>query len=133
MTVPTAIGCTPVRILATEPEKTLMTIANLTQHHATAEQISDGVVDLRDRSVVQRLLTFETTPTRNDLEERAAALANLARDQGFTKAMIGGAPYLMAPLEAALRRVGIKPLYAFSVRESVDEPLPGVIVPQAVV
>jgi hypothetical protein len=38
--------------------------------------------------------------------------------------MIGGAPYLMAPLEVALRAHGITPLYAFSVRESVEQTQP---------
>jgi hypothetical protein len=35
--------------------------------------------------------------------------------------MIGGAPYLMAPLERALRRKRITPLYAFSERRSTEE------------
>lgn len=34
--------------------------------------------------------------------------------------MIGGAPFLMAPLENALKSVFLKPVYAFSARESVD-------------
>lgn len=35
-------------------------------------------------------------------------------------AMIGGAPYLMGPLEAALKDRGIAPLYAFSERRSIE-------------
>jgi hypothetical protein len=38
--------------------------------------------------------------------------------------MIGGAPYLMAPLERSLRSVGVYPVYAFSVRESVEQTAP---------
>jgi len=34
--------------------------------------------------------------------------------------MIGGAPFLMSALEDALVIAGITPLYAFSVRESVE-------------
>ena len=34
--------------------------------------------------------------------------------------MIGGAPYLMAPLEKELRGWGLVPVYAFSVRESTE-------------
>jgi hypothetical protein len=34
--------------------------------------------------------------------------------------MIGGAPFLMGPLETALRARGFSPVYAFSVRESVE-------------
>ena len=36
------------------------------------------------------------------------------------KAMIGGAPYLMAELEKELWHFGIEPVYAFSRRESVE-------------
>ena len=46
-------------------------------------------------------------------------------DGEFTvSAMIGGAPYLMGPLEQALKENNIDPLYAFSKRissEYVDE------------
>lgn len=38
--------------------------------------------------------------------------------------MVGGAPFFMAPLEAALRAVNIIPVYAFSKRESVEEKQP---------
>jgi hypothetical protein len=37
-----------------------------------------------------------------------------------THAMIGGAPWMMAALESALLDAYITPLYAFSVRESVE-------------
>lgn len=46
------------------------------------------------------------------------------RNPVIRRAMIGGAPYLMAPLEIALRDVGIRPLYAFSVRASVEKTRP---------
>ena len=35
--------------------------------------------------------------------------------------MIGGAPYLMAPLENVLMKNNRVPVYAFSVRESVEQ------------
>jgi hypothetical protein len=38
--------------------------------------------------------------------------------------MIGGAPYLMGALEKALRECGFTPVYAFSKRESIDQPQP---------
>ena len=38
--------------------------------------------------------------------------------------MIGGAPFLMSPLESALLNNGIEPVYAFSTRESVEKKLP---------
>ena len=38
--------------------------------------------------------------------------------------MIGGAGYFMRPLEEALREKGIKPLYSFSERKSVEKTNP---------
>lgn len=38
--------------------------------------------------------------------------------------MIGGAPFFMPFLEVALRKIGVIPFYAFSIRESIDEILP---------
>ena len=39
----------------------------------------------------------------------------------FRQVMIGGAPFFMGPLAAALKEHGLEPVFAFSVRESVDE------------
>lgn len=39
-------------------------------------------------------------------------------------AMIGGAPYLMAPLERALKAVGVQVCYALSDRVSIEQPQP---------
>lgn len=104
-------------------------ILNLTQHAATPEQIEAGVVDLTGTDLVEikALLTFADLPREGEPEARARAIADIARrvagnvaegDEVF--GMIGGAPYLMAPLEAALAQAGIAPVYAFSVRESVE-------------
>jgi len=47
--------------------------------------------------------------------------------------MIGGAPYLMGILEECLRDKGIKPLYSFSVRKSVERTLEdGSVVKEAI-
>ena len=101
------------------PERRKM-IANLTQHPASAEQEHAGVVDLppAQQEKLRELLTFAELPSAEDVKARAEALASLTR---ASAAMIGGAPYLMAPLETALRERGIKPLYAFSRRESVEQ------------
>lgn len=101
-----------------------MTILNLTQHAVTAEQAAAGVVEPADKASVQALLTFEELPDRTEVILRAAELAALAVDAGFRTAMIGGAPFLMPPLEAALKAAGIRPRYAFSVRESVETTAP---------
>ena len=99
-------------------------IINLTQHAATPEQVAAGVVELHpeDRLELQRLLTFEKLPDLEEIWRSANSIAALAVQYRTPAraALIGGAPYLMGPLEKALRRVGLIPLYAFSVRESVD-------------
>ena len=108
-------------------------IVNLTQHQATPEQIAAGVTDLppAEREVLTALLTFDALPTRHEIADRAADIAELAAYNGLSgddadsphasSAMIGGAPYLMPALDATLRAADITPLYAFSVRESVEQ------------
>lgn len=105
-----------------------MTILNLTQHPATAEQKKAGVEDLTgDRlELLKKLLTFEELPTQVEVEARAAAIAYLAKSVEFnvSEAMIGGAPYLMAPLEYQLRSHCVMPVYAFSKRVSEEHTMP---------
>ena len=100
-----------------EISMTFTLILNLTQHDGTPEQ---GVVEPTNKERVRTLLTFSTIPTRQEVERRATDLALIAIAEGASAAMIGGAPYLIPPLEAALKAVGVRPLYAFSVRESVE-------------
>ena len=100
-----------------------MRILNLTQHAASADQAAAGVVEPQAKADVHRLLTFETCPDRKVIQARADALAAIARASGEEAAMLGGAPYLMGPLEAALRAAGIRPVYAFSLRAGVEEEL----------
>lgn len=107
-----------------------MQIINLTQHTATPDQIDAGVIDLNpsQRAILAQWLTFNACPTRQEVLERAALIAGGAANDSralgdvplCTAAMIGGAPFLMGALETALVARGIKPLYAFSVRESVE-------------
>lgn len=103
-----------------------MKIINLTQHAATPEQVEAGVFDVTGDALIilKRRLTFDVLPTRENILHAAIALAYMAATNGATHAMIGGAPYLMAPLETTLKEIGVTPLYAFSVRESVEETLP---------
>lgn len=102
-------------------------IINLTQHHATPDQIAAGVIDLPDeeRATLSKALTFDECPTVEDVVQRARAIAELAASVaeqiGAGRAMIGGAPYLMSALESSLLDAGIQPVYAFSVRESREE------------
>ena len=102
-------------------------LLNLTQHQAQPEQVANGVLDLEEgeKENLKSLLTFDDLPDSKELLLRAQKIAELAsrefcEDDRPWQAMIGGAPYLMAPLERALRARGIQPLYAFSKRESVE-------------
>ncbi len=99
-------------------ESSMTLIFNLTQHTATAEQRDAGVVDLPPAEAARRhaLLTFTELPDAAAVTARAHALAALAASHGATAAMIGGAPFLMAPLCHALLNAGIQPLFAFSQR-----------------
>jgi hypothetical protein len=109
-----------------------MVIFNLTQHRATPDQVADGVVEPDDSTKLEiiELLTFDVLPTREDIRVRARDLAFLVADHnhfhgsGVDCAMIGGAPFLMGPLANYLDAIGIKPLFAFSVRESTESVQP---------
>ena len=98
-------------------------ILNLTQHQATVEQITLGVVEpeVTDKKTICSLLTFEEVPSKGELESRAKALVAFVTKMGCCKAMVGGAPYFMSYLERALKEKGYTPVYAFSKRESVDQ------------
>ena len=106
-------------------------IINLTQHTASPAPIFAGVVDLPPsaRSLLEAWLTFDTCPGTADVAWRAEAIAALAAEAHpplawRAEAMIGGAPWLMSPLAEELRRLGIKPLFAFSRRQAVDQVQP---------
>jgi len=79
-------------------------------------------LDEDDVKQIRSLLTFNSLPTKAEIEARAEALAELA--QGYPVVMIGGAPYLMSALEQVLKSWGSIPVYAFSERESVEHTLP---------
>jgi len=101
-----------------------MKILNLTQHAATPEQVAVGVMDLSasDRDLLAAALTFDDIPDYFLMNTRARSIALMAagHSSGARSAMIGGAPYFMRPLERALWEMNIRPLYAFSIRESVE-------------
>ncbi len=101
-----------------------MKILNLTQHAATSGQKEMGVIDFAesDREQLAHALTFDELPDESTMFARANSIALMAagHSSGARSAMIGGAPYFMRPLERALWAVNIRPLYAFSIRESVE-------------
>ena len=100
------------------------------RHPATPDQIAAGVVDLPTdlKETLVKLLTFETLPTGGEIEARAGAVAIMLRrhrmhmpmPNGRVAVMIGEAPWMSEPLERALKEEGLVPVYAFSVRESVE-------------
>ena len=106
-------------------------ILNLTQHTASAEQIKDGVIDLPEeqRKELKKILTFDSFPTRTTINNRVKRILELVMDYAVLneldtlrmKVMIGGAPYLMPPLEEGLLQSGFIPLYSFSHRVSVED------------
>ena len=98
-----------------------MIIINLTQHQLTQEQLQGAVQvgnDVRDEVV--KLITFNGLPTAGEIKNNASRLAEICRDMHASHAVIGGAPYFMGPLEQALRKAGIVPLYAFTERVAVE-------------
>src|SRR5690554_832050 len=111
-----------------------MRILNLTQHAATAEQVADGVIELREeaKKYVREILTFDKIPSKEELNDRAHNLSLFActydiifDDDGMNElhpnaVMLGGAPFFMGTLERWCQSVGLVVLYAFSERESVD-------------
>jgi len=104
-----------------------MIILNLTQHPATPDQVTAGVIEPRGKKIVQQLLTFNDLPTQDVIDARAIQLADYAASHGVTHAMIGGAPWLMHTLSDRLFRAGITPLYAFSRRDVIEEAKDGAI------
>lgn len=99
---------------------------NLTQHPASQAQLALGVTDLQGaiREALHNMLTFAELPSASDIIASARALASIAARTNASQAMIGGAPYLMAPLIKALEAEGIAPWFAFSRRRSVEETRP---------
>lgn len=109
-------------------------ILNLTQHSSTPEQQAQGVFDLQgsDLALLKQLLNFEQLPDRWEVGTRAESLIALARKYEWKRVMLGGAPYLMGPLERALEARGLEYCYAFSTRESVEKVVDGKIIKTSV-
>lgn len=113
-------------------------IINLTQHAASAEQLEECVTDMvgKDLESLKALLTFQELPSAAEIDRRAQEITRLAKDALFGQpersAMIGGALWLMVPLSFYLKSAGIKPVFAFSKRESVERVIDGKTIKTAV-
>ena len=107
-----------------------MKFINLTQHKLTEDQVFNLVnMGFDDEDSIQvypdtstrLLLTFDNLPSLSEIREAAVKLAQYANFAEATHVMIGGAPYLMRPLEEELERVGIIYYYAFTERKTVEK------------
>lgn len=101
-------------------------IYNLTQHQPSPDQVAVGV--LPPVEGIAPLLEFKTLyeaicEVADRVKQLATALNQTSIQKG-SKVMIGGAPFLMRPLADRLREDGYIPVFAFSQRESEDQPQP---------
>lgn len=118
-------------------------ILNLTQHKMTAEQYQYNGTKLKEliseipeeqedyEKQLKALLNFHDLPTKDSINLRVMQITAFALNyfmgadvENNRYALIGGAPYLTAPLAEMLKKVGITPLYAFSKRESIETTQP---------
>lgn len=101
-----------------------MKILNLTQHKATPEQVSVGVVDIINIYELDRLvarLTFNQIPDSLEMAERAISLCKIAKRYEADAVMLGGAPYFMPVLSSVMKQHGFRVFFAFSVRDVVED------------
>lgn len=103
-----------------------MKIYNMTQHSLLPSQLADGLLEFPDETQrhMRELMTFEELPEAAEIDRRAEQMAAEAAERGAEGVMIGGAPYLMPALRAALKARGVRAFYAFSLRRSVDRKMP---------
>ena len=106
-----------------------MKFVNLTQHALTEDQVK-SLIDLGfDEDSIQvypdpytkQKLTFEKLPSMAEVREAAWDLAYSAKAKAATNVMIGGAPYLMRPLEEELEILDITYHYAFTERKTTEK------------
>lgn len=99
-----------------------MSILNLTQHKATPEQITQGVVDLseEDFQELKEMLTFVGLPERIAVQQRAHQIAEKFTAGYAGDVMLGGAPFLMPFLHERMEAFCCTPYYAFSERVSEE-------------
>jgi hypothetical protein len=107
-----------------------MNMLNLTQHQGTKEQVADGLLEpsAETKRMVQELLTFNFPPSRQQILISAKLLTQIAKESGCEYALIGGASYLMAPLEKELRFARIVPVYSFTERVSSESLVDGKVI-----
>jgi hypothetical protein len=100
-----------------------MKIINLTRLPATPGQIAAGVVNLEGNSldILMSLTAFEEPPSKDFMRAAAGVLASIAAALEAEAAMVHVAPFFISTLEEALKEYGIKPLYALTRLETIEE------------
>ena len=104
-------------------------IWNATQHSATPEQKEQGVMDLPAelKQQLSAALTFNELPTSQMLRMRSIQMVGTILAAGAKpgdRVMLGGAPFFMEEASHTVREAGMIPVFAFSLRESVEKTLP---------
>ena len=95
-------------------------ILNLLQKKVTPELEALGVVEYPARAELMNMMLFKMAPTVEEVElvssQLAATVAAYCRRHGIKKVLIGGAPYMISSLEAALMSHGLLPVYQYTHR-----------------
>lgn len=98
------------------------------QHTLTKDQVEYGVCPVSEeyKDELLALSDFKVLPEVDEVWRRARHMAEIANKEcmrlGTNVVMIGGAPFLMAPLEHALEERSLTWCYAFSERISSEIP-----------
>ena len=96
-------------------------ILNLTQHEATPQQIKQHVIEpsKEDKREIKNALSFNEIPSRDEISNRITRLSFIVEKYNPTSVMIGGASFLIFPLEKKLRQKWLV-FHAFSKRVSTE-------------
>ena len=102
-----------------------MKILNLTKNNATFEQIQDGCFEVADKKFVDeihKLLSFYDLPNKQEMNERAKRLVNLAIEHDAKCVMLDNSipSFFISILENELKQNGIKPLHSFMKHVSTE-------------
>lgn len=100
-------------------------IINMTIHNLTPSQKTDGGFEPSEevKSKIKDILLIANIPTRENLEERARAFAQLCSviNTTGTKFLIGsGTPSIQPMIVRELEKLGIDYVYSHSERECVE-------------
>ena len=87
-------------------------ILNLTPYVATDQQ--EGLVEPETpKDEIEKLLTFESCPSFDEILERAKSLVVIAEKENVLKVLIDGPAYLIPVLQKLLLEAGFEVYYSF--------------------